>query len=80
MVEGLKPGTEYVCRFYLQSYRDYSYMFEQKGTRFSTDAPLDCENDAGLQVLSAQYYSYLGFAAVRLLPQSPLPSTSAAGE
>ena len=74
VVEGLKPGTEYVCRFYLQSYRDYSYMFEQKGTRFSTDAPLDCENDAGLQVLSAQYYSYLGFAYFRCKATATKPS------
>lgn len=74
VVEGLKPGTEYVCRFYLQSYRDYSYMFEQKGTRFSTDAPLDCENDAGLQVLSAQYYSYLGFAYFRCKATDTKPS------
>ncbi len=74
VVEGLKPGTEYVCRFYLQSYRDHSYMFEQKGIRFCTDAPLDCENDAGLQVLSAQYYSHLGFAYFRCKATATKPS------
>lgn len=74
VVEGLKPGTEYVCRFYLQSYRDHSYMFEQKGPRFSTDAPLDCENDARLQVLSAQYYSHLGFAYFRCKATATKPS------
>ena len=74
MVEGLKPGTEYVCRFYLQSYRDNSYMFEQKGTRFYTDAPLDCENDAELQVLSAQYYSHLGFTDFRCKATATKPS------
>lgn len=74
VVEGLKPGTEYVCRFYLQSYRDNSYMFEQKGTRFYTDAPLDCENDAELQVLSAQYYSYGGFTDFRCKATATKPS------
>lgn len=74
VVEGLKPGTEYVCRFYLQSYRDHSYMFEQKGTRFYTDAPLDCENDAELQVLSAQYYSYGGFTDFRCKATATKPS------
>ncbi len=74
VVEGLKPGTEYTCRFYCQSWRDHTYIMEERETRFTTNAQLDCKNDAAIRVLGATYHTYGQLAEFTCLATATKPA------
>lgn len=74
VVGGLKPGTEYTCRFYCQSWRDHTYIMEERETRFTTNAQLDCKNDAAIRVLSATYHTYGQLTQFTCLATATKPS------
>ena len=74
VVTGLKPGTEYTCRFYLQSWRDHTYIMDERETRFTTNAALDCKNDAAIRVLDATYYTYGQLTQFTCLATATKPS------